>query len=166
MQITTRDWNDTDPIGRPTARACLRVGSIRKGIRREQKPDLWTSRPRWGRPSVYGAWRNSSPECRPWRPLLPEHETRTPRRSSPRPPRAEAFVCRSPLTGRHEPTNLNCGNDGRALYLSGESRMRSPGYQIDVQLAEFRGFTSGRARCVGRSRPGRMVYLVTDSLIW
>ena len=168
-QITSGDdWNDTDPQWSPDGTRLTFV-SDRSGKEYDESRnrDVWTI------PASGGALtkvstapgRNTSPE---WSPdgrtiayLNSEDEDSAP------------IVLLAPAGGGSfrraadgldmNPTNLQWGDDGHALYFETVMRGENHLYRIDVQLGGVSAVTSGSraVRSVDLGR-GRMVYLVND----
>jgi dipeptidyl aminopeptidase/acylaminoacyl peptidase len=170
-QITSGDdWNDTDPQWSPDG-SRLTFVSDRSGKEYDESRirDVWTI------PAVGGALtkvstapgRNTSPE---WSPdgrmiayLNSEDED------------AASTVLLAPARGGSfrraaerldmNPTNLQWGDGGRALYFETVARGENHLYRIDVRLGRVSAVTSGarsiRSVDFGRAR-GRMVYLAND----
>ena len=170
-QITSGDdWNDTDPQWSPDGTRIAFV-SDRSGKEYDESRnrDVWTIPASGGTLTKVSTapGRNTSPE---WSPdgrtiayLNSEDEDSAP------------IVLLAPAGGGSfrraadgldmNPTNLQWGDDGRALFFETVMRGENHLYRIDVQLGGVSAVTSGpravRSIDLGRAR-GRMVYLVND----
>ena len=170
-QITSGDdWNDTDPQWSPDGTRIAFV-SDRSGKEYDESRnrDVWTIAAAGGALSKVSTapGRNTSPE---WSP-----DGRTIAYLNSEDEDAAPTVLLAPAGGGSyrraadgldmSPTNLQWGDDGRALYfetvIHGENHL----YRIDAQLGGISAVTSGaravRSVDLGRAR-GRMVYLAND----
>lgn len=170
-QITSGDdWNDTDPQWSPDGTRIAFV-SDRSGKEYDESRarDVWTIPAQGGALTKVStaAGRNTSPE---W-----SLDGRTIAYLNSEDEDAAPTVLLAPASGGSfkpaasgldmNPTNLQWGDNGRALYFETVARGENHLYRIDVQLGGISAVTSGpravRSVDLGRAS-GRMVYLAND----
>ena len=168
-QITSGDdWNDTDPEWSPDG-ARIAFVSDRSGKEYDESKtrDVWTIPATGGDPAIVSAshGRNTSPA---W-----SADGRTIAYLNSEDEDAASIVLIAPASGGSfkqaasaldmNPTNLQWGDNGRALYFETVARGENHLYRIDPQLGAVSAVTSGprAVRSVDLGR-GRMVYLAND----